>query len=69
MKLDNKVPHRALALAVAFALTGAAQLQAQDTSAQSGVGTLEEVIITGTKRNEASQDVPIAISAISAADL
>jgi iron complex outermembrane receptor protein len=69
MKLDNKVPHRALALAVAFALTGAAQLQAQDNAAQSGVGTLEEVIITGTKRNEASQDVPIAISAISAADL
>ena len=69
MKLDNKVPHRALALAVAFALSGAAQLQAQDNAAQSGVGTLEEVIITGTKRNEASQDVPIAISAISAADL
>ena len=71
MKLDKPVPHRAVALAVALALTGTAQLQAQDSAAQQtqSVGTLEEVIITGTKRNEASQDVPIAISAISAADL
>ena len=71
MKVKKQVPHGAVALAVAFALTGTAQLQAQDSAqqAQSGVGTLEEVIITGTKRNEASQDVPIAISAISAADL
>ena len=72
MKVTKQVPHRAVALAVALALTGTAQLQAQDSAAQQaqgGVGTLEEVIITGTKRNEASQDVPIAISAISAADL
>jgi iron complex outermembrane receptor protein len=72
MKVNKQVPHRAVALAVAFALTGTAQLQAQDSATQqtqSGIGTLEEVIITGTKRNEASQDVPIAISAISAADL
>jgi iron complex outermembrane recepter protein len=71
MKVNKQVPHRAVALAVALALTGTAQLQAQDSAAQQtqGVGTLEEVIITGTKRNEASQDVPIAISAISAADL
>jgi iron complex outermembrane receptor protein len=69
---NSGVHRRSLALlaglcAVALPSLGAAQEQ-QDSSAQA-LGSLEEVIITGTKRNVQSQDVPIALSAISEADL
>jgi iron complex outermembrane receptor protein len=69
---------RTLAVAVAAALGAAAfqllptpvQAQAEDTApapaapAQSG-GGLEEIIVTGIKRELEQQDVPIAISAVS----
>jgi outer membrane receptor protein involved in Fe transport len=69
---NSGVHRRSLALlaglcAVALPSLGAAQEQ-QESSAQT-LGSLEEVIITGTKRNAQSQDVPIALSAISEADL
>ena len=57
----------ALAAAVSLVLSGAAHAQAPATTEDAG--KLEEVIVTGTKRAESSQDVPIAISAISAAEL
>ncbi|MFO0451693.1 MAG: TonB-dependent receptor, partial [Pseudomonadota bacterium] len=60
---------RLLAVAVATALSGTALAAETGGSQPASVGALEEVIVTGTKRQEASQDVPIAISAISAADL
>jgi iron complex outermembrane receptor protein len=55
----------AVALA-GFALPATAQQAVEPT--ESGA-TLAEVVVTGTKRAEVSQDVPIALSAISAEDL
>jgi iron complex outermembrane recepter protein len=43
--------------------------QEQRDSEPQSLGTLEEVVVTGTKRDLESQDVPIAISAISESDL
>ncbi|MFV8819172.1 TonB-dependent receptor [Haliea sp. E17] len=50
------------ALAIAVALAGAAPAQAQ-----SGALALEEVVVTAQKREQNLQDVPVSVSAISAA--
>ena len=67
-------PRRLIAAFVAaFAAAAAASAQdaqqAQADAPQATEGQLQEVIVTGTKREAASQTVPIAISAISANDL
>jgi iron complex outermembrane receptor protein len=65
----RRVPRNSvLAIAVACALSGTAAAQ-QSAPAPVVQGGLEEVVVTGTKREESSQSVPIAISAISAKDL
>ena len=45
---------------LAFALPAVPHAAEQDSS-----GVIEEVIVTGTKREESAQDVPIALTAIS----
>jgi len=57
----------ALALGVAAAVSGQAT-SAQETAAPSG-SLLEEVVVTAQRREEKIQDVPIAISAFSEAQL
>ena len=55
-----------LSSAVAFTIAGAfpgAQILAQESA------TLEEVIVTARKREENLQEIPIAITAVSAADI
>jgi iron complex outermembrane receptor protein len=60
----------AISLALACAgLGGGAALAQSDSSGRSSLGQLEEITVTGTKREEAQQDVPIAISAVTADQL
>lgn len=77
--MHRSVPARAVVRAGAAtvaALLATVGAHAQDQSAaQSGdapgssVGVLEEVVITSTKREESQQDIPIAISSITAREL
>lgn len=52
----------------AFALANAAQAQEADPAGASRQ-TIEEVVVTATRRSESQQVVPIAISAFTAGDL
>ena len=58
-----------LGVALASILTTGAWAAGEAPADKTDIGALEEIIVTGTKREIASQNVPIAISAISAADL
>lgn len=56
--------------ALALLAAGAAHAQtSSDAPPSSSIGTLEEVVITSTKRDVSQQEVPIAISTVTARDL
>jgi iron complex outermembrane recepter protein len=61
----NKRPSRNLLLAAAIA----AALPVPAALAQQGPTAIEEIVVTARKREEALQDVPVAITALSAAAL
>ena len=68
-----KIHHRTLALlscltTLGFAITPPASAQQTSATSSTGVG-LEEVIVTAQKRAQNSQDVGIALSAVSGAEL
>jgi iron complex outermembrane recepter protein len=52
-----------------LAMAGSSSLALAQTAADENTGGLEEIIVTATRRNENLQDVPVAVSAISAAAL
>lgn len=61
---------RVLAVCAAgTALAGSAWAEEQAPPSRSAIGQLEEVVVTGTKREEALQDVPVTISAVTAESL
>ncbi|WP_116809988.1 TonB-dependent receptor [Steroidobacter cummioxidans] len=66
MKTWNAARHGAAMLASSFLVTTFAQAQQASTQPEGG---LEEVIVTAQKREQNAQDVPIAITALSAGDL
>ena len=64
----GRFPARKMALSLAVALAS----QAVPTLAQndeSSATALEEVVVTGTKRDISQQDLPVAVSTITAAQL
>ena len=73
LRMRQTLARSCLAVSIGLVATGAWAQQpatSEDSDAsRAAVGTLDEVIVTGTKRAEESQDVPISISAISSADL
>ncbi|HQW09279.1 MAG TPA: TonB-dependent receptor [Steroidobacteraceae bacterium] len=71
---DGRVSTKAAALMTSVFLLGAMQALAQETAersaeAESTTGTIEEVVVTAQKRAQLLQDVPLAISAISTAQI
>lgn len=64
MKTSNTL----LTLAVASVL-GSQSLHAETDATQEGTGTLEEVLVVVRKTTESMQDVPVAVSAITAAQV
>ena len=59
----------AVALALSVSAAKTADAQGAEPAKAASLGELEEIIVTGTKRDVSSQDVPIAISAITSTDL
>jgi iron complex outermembrane recepter protein len=61
--------HRLVAAAVASALSGAAGIAPDAFAQQTEIATLEEVIVTARKVSENLQQVPVAVTALTAGDI
>lgn len=68
--MKNTTDHRLLlGIAAALAVSGASQAQESPPPADTSHSMLEVITVTATRRVESQQEVPIAISAYSAAEL
>ena len=67
--LNNAVSRALMFVSSCVLAVGADEAVAQNTEPAATSGGLEEVIVTAQKREEKAQDVPIAITALSADDL
>lgn len=70
-RYHNKLALLATAVVLSVAMGSAASYAADTTAEESAAATagLEEVVVSGTKREVASQEVPISISTITPSDL
>src|SRR5215475_13947355 len=66
MKLNPGLWPGGAALCCAVVLASPAARAAEATVDRTGAVTLEEVVVTATKRPETLQDVPVAVTAITA---
>ena len=66
--LIGRFPARKIAMSLAVAL-GSQALPALAQEEKASATALEEVVVTGTKRDVQQQDLPIAVSTITAAQL
>ena len=64
----GRFPARKMALSLAVALASQA-LPAMAQDAEVSATALEEVVVTGTQRDISQQDLPVAVSTITAAQL
>jgi len=67
--LNGRFPARRLALSLAVALAPSALPTLAQDDQPASASALEEVVVTGTKRDVQQQDLPIAVSTITAAQL
>ena len=68
-RLARDIARVLAACAAGTALASPALAQEETQQSRSVIGQLEEVVVTGTKREEALQDVPVTISAVTAESL
>ncbi len=68
-RLARDIARVLAACAAGSALALPASAQEEAPAARAVIGQLEEVVVTGTKREEALQDVPVSISALTADSL
>jgi iron complex outermembrane receptor protein len=72
MRQSNRLARdiaRVLAACAAGSALAVPAVAADETQPRAAIGQLEEVVVTGTKREEALQDVPVSISALTADSL
>jgi iron complex outermembrane receptor protein len=68
-RLARDIARVLAACAAGTALASPASGQEEASQSRSAIGQLEEVVVTGTKRAEALQDVPVTVTAVTAESL